>query len=330
MAGPSATAEQQLAYALQQIAALQTQVTVLTNAGTAAPAVAPSSSMRVPKLSKFRGDKDDASDVESWLYVAEKAFIANNVARDADRISHATALLEKHALAWWRYQEEQVRIGGPALPNTWAAFVAALTKRFKPLNDARIARDRLLTLAQTGSVSQYAALMQQLLIKCPDVSLEERRHRFINGLKPVIRKELLLREPADLDTAMEMAQRLDGIHYQFSSRLPAAAGQSGPTPMEIGATYDEDENDDCEAENLAAVRTPPPRRQPAGTRPTASAPAKTLNKLTPAERRQCMERGVCFRCRQPGHLALDCPKNNTAHPNGGRPPRAGVATLGQE
>ena len=32
-----------------------------------------------------------------------------------------------------------------------------------------------------------------------------------------------------------------------------------------------------------------------------------VGKLTPEERKRCIEKGLCFRCRKPGHLSGECP-----------------------
>jgi hypothetical protein len=94
-----------------------------------------------------------------------------------------------------------------------------------------------------------------------------------------------------------MAERLDAITYQYRrdqadwtsnrQRIPTnGRPQDGPTPME-----------------LSAITHPPPRR---------------FEKLTPQLRAQLIREGKCLYCREPGHMAMDCPKKKM-HPNGHRP-----------
>ena len=39
-----------------------------------------------------------------------------------------------------------------------------------------------------------------------------------------------------------------------------------------------------------------------------------VGKLTAEERKKCMEKGLCFRCRQPGHMSSKCPKHKENTP----------------
>ena len=68
-----------------------------------------------------------------------------------------------------------------------------------------------------------------------------------------------------------------------TSSLPAAPG---PTAMDIGVTETDEE---------FAARV--------GLKPAGG----YLKKLTPDDKKRCMRLGLCFRCRQPGHRAVDCP-----------------------
>ena len=39
-----------------------------------------------------------------------------------------------------------------------------------------------------------------------------------------------------------------------------------------------------------------------------------VGKLTAEEHKKCMEKGLCFRCRQPGHMSSKCPKYKDGAP----------------
>ncbi|GAQ93650.1 hypothetical protein KFL_017600010 [Klebsormidium nitens] len=124
----------------------------------------------------------------------------------------------------------------------------------------------------------------------PNVHDEELLDRFVRGLKPRTRMEVTMREPSTFDEAVKLADRMDslftpgfGLDRQPKGRfnstnpipiLPRPANPvADPVPMEIDALR---------------RRLPP---------------------LTDAERDRLRKIGGCFRCRQTGHIATNCPLN---------------------
>lgn len=303
------------------------------------------------KPAKFCG-KGDSPDVASWLFGMSIFFRASgtSMSDDPSQVAYAASSLEGPAMQWWRSVDQAAsRIGGKPAPSTWHEFAAALTQRFQAVNAERVARDKLLALRQDGSVSQFIAQFQQLLLYCPDLSPEEQLHRFINGLKPQTMRELSMREPPDLEAAISMAERFSAI----ASRTPfqptpqrqnsgARASTSSATPMDLGATQEEEGFDGADtsgasdaAEQLqhsiaALIRTSlgqgnSGRNRPQQTgasrgggdsRAQGGRPAQQLLPLTPAQREDCRAKGICFACRLPGHMAFDCP----GRPKGRAPP----------
>lgn len=343
------TLEQQVQWLMGQNQQLTNQVNQLLSASAPAPApaAAPRDLPKPSKPSKFAGDRGDHTDVETWLFSVETFFAASNLHQDGARIAFAATCLEKTALAWFQYVTHAAAAGAIPAITTWAMFSMALTSRFQPINATRVARDKLLTLSQTGSVAEYAARFQQLLLKVQDLSAEECKHRFVHGLKPSVRRELLFREPTTLADAISTAERVDSVLYQttssFASRPPRPIfagrtnGGGGPQPMELGA-LDEDsfpdehsweesyEQSDVETpdEEFAAMRLKP-RQSSARTTRTAptNKPNVPLQRLTPEQRAECDAKGLCYRCRKEGHSSRDCPRNTFDPPNGPRPGRAG-------
>jgi hypothetical protein len=293
--------------------------------------------VRPPKPERFSGTKEDAANVESWVYGMSKYFDAGgpSFATDSSRLIFAQTMLQRNALDWWRFVEQQAMVGAATAPNTWAAFGAAIVQRFQPVNAERMARDRLLTLHQTGSVAAYAMEFQRLLLRCPDLSAAEQLHRFISGLKTTTQRELVLREPTTLAAAIDMAERVDHLTYRLGGRgtgnTPGGQRAGGPTPMELGALDEEDadafqegERDDDEAtpeELMAALAQVRLNRQAAAgapRRPTGAppGPARGIN----PRRDQKPFQGRCYHCNQPGHRIAECPQRARGdHPKGGAP-----------
>src|SRR5829696_938804 len=100
------------------------------------------------------------------------------------------------------------------------------------------------------------------------------------GLKENIRPFVAMQSPATLAEVETIAERVDATTFKPTNwnasfrPNPGYRAPGGPTPMELDS----------------------------------------ITKLTPAER-ECLRRmGGCFRCRQAGHLARNCPLPNRQNP----------------
>ena len=147
-------------------------------------------------------------------------------------------------------------------------------------------------------MTDYAARFSAIAFDISDLSESEKLDKFFRGLKSTIRKEIVLKgKPSTFTAMLREAERIDAIlfenspngnrrnNYNFSSYGNTQEGSgNGPEPMQLGTMT----------------------------------PAKTAGRyqrLTPALREQLIKEGRCLYCKQPGHLAINCPnKRNTPHP----------------
>ena len=118
------------------------------------------------------------------------------------------------------------------------------------------------------------------MLELPDMDDATRMNYYQKGLKENIRPFVAMQQPANLAAAETIAERVDAVTFKPTTRNagfrpnPGYRAPGGPTPMELDA----------------------------------------ITKLTPAERERLRRMGGCFRCRQAGHLARDCPLPNRQHP----------------
>lgn len=241
--------------------------------------------VKLPKPEVFRGGKQ-MKDAEEWLFVMDTYLNASSLTLDIERITVASGYLRGAALTWWRQANRE---GNPNRPTTWLAFCNGLISTFRPLNPSEIARDLLARLKQTTSVRQYASAMRDAALEIPGISDDELKDRFIRGLKPATQGEVRLREPGSFEQAVKIADRYDALRYSFKrpNVIPGPpfhnGSSNGPSAMELGAALD------------ASPSSHTPRHQ---QRP----------KLTFQLRQQLIKEGKCFFCRQPGHMAMNCPE----------------------
>lgn len=302
--------------------------------------------LRPSKPSKFNGNKTDVQEVSVWLFSLESYYTVCRVSGDLEKVAFASAMLEGPAQAWWMTVVLRAADGsGQAAPYTWSEFGQALTQRFQPINAGRAARDRLHALRQVSSVSIYASVFQELLLKCPDIGMEDQKHRFVYGLKPHVQQGMLNLDPVDLSASISMAERLD--NNSFRSPYRPSYGSTGSTPMELGAIHGEEashgsgeEGWDAEGRvreleaQLAALQARPSKSTWATTVSSGTAGRRTQThqgrpnrsqgyvRLSPQQladrREECESKHLCRRCMRSGHAAHEC--RSEWRPKGDAPP----------
>ena len=222
-----------------------------------------------PKCKRPESFKGKGS-ITSWI-----THVSNYVGSTdpSSALTIAVSYLEGTAHEWWIVFRETEE--GKAI-QTWPQLQPALIKRFDTLNKVKIARDKLAKWRQIKDVPSFNDDFQRIVLDIPNISVEEQIDRYTRGLKPYIWKELCTREYTCLNDAMRDAERVESAHRRLgkNSRPDQAPkvrqAHDAPTPMDIGNVQ--------------------------------------LKKLTTAERDQCRKEGRCFRCRQKGHMASNCPK----------------------
>ena len=218
---------------------------------------------------------------DTWLFQM-KQYIELHHHDPDDAIPFAATYLQGNALLWWRKLTH--------IPSTWDAFCDALTKEFQPIDATRAARNTLANLVQTHSVSEYTAAFRILALAIPDLSLAETLHHYTFNLKPKTRMEVEICNPTTLEEATHIANLYDTIAFNTKN------------PYQPNTTY------------LPANQMPTLRQTQTSTTAipmdlsaVAALVTKRLPKLTPAEYDHLKATGGCFRCRQRGHLAQNCP-----------------------
>ena len=286
----------------------------------------PNRSLKPSKPEAFSGAPREPIDL--WLFQTEQWLVAGGVTTDHEKITLASGLLRNSALLWWRSI-----YGRPDTPVTWAAFKESITSAFQPINPMESARDRLANLRQTGPVRTYASIFRAIILEIPTITDDEKKDRFIRGLKPNLVREIRVRAPATFEEAVTMAVRLDAIGWRASPR-PGVTTTNGPVPMELGLTrhvlpsnttgsaaairssaptnavnseWARPSYCDVAAGNINAVRSRP------STSGIPSRPLTPRAKLTDRDRAELRRRGVCFKCRKAGHIARDCPERENFH-----------------
>ena len=182
---------------------------------------------------------------------------------------------------------------------TFTAFVEKFKKAFEPLSPVQDAITKLKALRQTSLAEDYVAAFQPLAARSGIAELAVLSDYFLSGLSRGLVKSVLscATLPDSMEGYYELAVRLD-LQWrkanEYSRGTKDSLSSSGKTT----------------------------------TMPTQ--PAR-LRKLTDEERASLASKGACFRCREKGHIAINCPlKNSDSKGDANKPNWRRVRTLNGE
>ena len=258
-----------------------------------------------PKPEQFYGDSRRSPSIQSWQHQVISYFSHWPHLPAEDKVLYAAGYLKGSALLWW--QHLGVTHGDPVPLKTLDAFLEALRAAFLPPNSVDRARHDLACLKQTGSVRQYLDTFMAVCFRIPADQLldAEKKQRFLDGLKPYVRREVLLKFPGTFAQAAELADQYDRVAFDYrlfstakpsrppghrpNSSVPFAAGNGGPAPMELGTIQVSQRRESSERKPLSA-----------------------------AEKQFLAKNDGCFYCRKPhaGHRARNCPLKRRQQGNG--------------
>jgi hypothetical protein len=254
------------------------------------------------KVDKYNGAKV-ANKVDNFLQAVDSVFdYGDKIAyfEEEDKVVWVESLLSGKAETWLRTMRIEAMNGGIAMPKTWTDLKTRIRNEFYPPNADENARTRLRALKQKTSARVYAESFRDILLEISGMSVADARERFVEGLKNEVRVQVKLqaeysRHTLTMAELYAVAERVDnaifgGKRSEFSHGNPHSGGkQQGQ--RQPAHEYKDDPMD------VDTVRPRP--------------------KLTPQLREECRKKGLCFRCRQPGHTVPECPENDANSSSGG-------------
>lgn len=298
--------------------------------------------LELEKLVLFQGEMD-SDKLDAWLrrlmvhcsYYGGKG---RPLEDEEEKVRYAAAHLEGAAADWWfAIMEGKVK--------TMQEFVAAVNGRFRSAVDADVAAEKLYRMKQQQgqSVARYAGLVQQLLLRIPDMAVSDRVRLFARGLLPHLAQKVREMRPSTLEQAVELAIRYEGSFDVTPGGKGKGAGGGGETRLNA-LTLEAEGDDESEEQQrpadveqkmeliLAAVqKLQQPRRQSQAGQPPVAQGRMQVSCF------RCGDRGhratdcsftedVCYNCREKGHRKAQCtkPRRGRGGQQGGVPGGAGT------
>lgn len=296
-----------------------------------------------PTPPEFNGSKTNSFEIDSWVrdMKTQFEFYGSSVfPDDPAKVRHAAMYLKGRAAEWWESEDKSTGVN-----LDWSRFVARLHERYRPMQAAVVARERLRRLKQTGHVSAYADLFQKELTPITDMTPSDQIFNFVSGLSnAAVANKVREKEPKSLHEAMDIAVRAEAFlapggrsSYQGSFRQGGGIQANGSVPMDVNAMgfqeYDESEQTD---HNLPVHdQGGNPMANETGLAATLLAKMEEMvqhrvnammqssfkkNSNPPSGDRvpglkssdidRLRSEGRCFRCKQKGHNKSECPQRS--------------------
>jgi hypothetical protein len=336
---------------VQRLGAEIHRLNAFANAQQQRPSSASSSSgaprIDLPKIaspSKFAGQMGNT--VDDWIKEIWQQFNYYGAAKfpdDPTLIRFAIAHLTGAALQWWTSLADASTIV------TWIEFQARLHSRFRPVQAAMFARQKLgqLRMRAQHKVSAYVNVFLTVLNPIADMGDSDQVHHFVNGLLPAIAQKVWPFHPKTLKEAIDQAitqeamldfgrAAVNGVPYSMSTGGQSgshvrSSGHTTSAPMEIASIEAEIDSfvmmdappsssaADRGFETLASALASMDQRLNALTSQTGTGAsggqgsfrrAPRIPGLTPEKIKEYRAKELCFKCGQKGHMKNECPKRN--------------------
>ncbi|XP_073152485.1 uncharacterized protein [Henckelia pumila] len=240
---------------------------------------------------------------EGWIRSLEVIFRYMQMG-DPDRVRCAVFLLQDDAALWWEGME---KIVNPAtLP--WAEFKKLFFEKYFTADVRARLKTEFMSLRQGDlSVAQFVVKFERGCHFVPLIGDDEKEklEHFLVGLRPTIRRDVLMAEPSDYASALRRALRSE----QTLRDISAEAHGKRPFPHQGHSQQQQHGKKPYHG---------PPRQQgqqaPQGRQAQRQVPPKAGEKPIcqfchrPHFGKCLKDAGVCFKCKKPGHMSTHCPE----------------------
>lgn len=259
-----------------------------------------------------------------WVNAMAVYLRRKNINTAYEQIETAGNCLTSTAITW--YNTEYFPTMRPDTAS-WEHFVAAIHGRFEPVDAETTARAKLHRLKQTGTITAYNSIFNELMGKVGLMMEKDKIYHYLKGLRPDIAEQLHYQFDgynSSLSDYMKKAFTIEGAKLEFRGKFSkpsfhrnfnqsyqyaqpytntntATTDNNGPVPMELGhlSTYE------SEMENENSDNSKNPEFQSLAAMDQRS--SIRITRLSDAERERCRVNNLCFRCRKPGHTKWNCP-----------------------
>ena len=261
---------------------------------------------------------DGKSDPEEWLLDTESILLSllppGTDLQELDRaVPRVVLKLEGLAKNWWIEWRSRL-----STYPTWEEFKAKALE-LQLVDKVKLAREKLATMRQTGSIPDYVSYMNKITLQIPGLSDEEKYYRFKEGLKPNMKRELekviALYGGKTLQEAIQYLQALELIDRDRAPRPQSDGKPSSDRNRQRGRWGRGNSTSDSRASERHDPSPRSVKNSNSNGSPSPGGPSSSTNSHSSL---------TCHLCGKKGHIRPNCPQNKDSNPRSGgdhRPPK---------
>nr|WP_322719068.1 hypothetical protein [Nostoc sp. ChiQUE02]MDZ8232074.1 hypothetical protein [Nostoc sp. ChiQUE02] len=302
-----------------EIQALRHLVNSGNQGGGSSSVVKPKVKVREPDT--YDGERDDKV-LGSFFFDMQEYLDNIPGLTDAEQVRTAARYLIGNAKLWWRTRAEDRAVGRPVVEiRTWMERKQKLKDQFLPGNSSWTARSQLMTLRQTGTISEYVKAFFDLMLEIPDMTENDRKFNFMKGLHNWAQEELRRARVKTLEEAVQEAGRLMDFRTERTDRPRSfpSSSQGGNKGKQSSRSHGGSGGHHEKSKGKTSYHRSGGGHQK-GRHSGGSGGSSSGGSYSPRKNRHTQKKSgshsqktrsatfKCYLCSEPGHLARDCPQ----------------------
>lgn len=165
----------------------------------------------------------DGTNPDGWIMRAERYYDFYRLT-EAEKVEAAVVAMEGDALFWYQWEHRRRPI------TQWGELKTLLRRQFRATQEGSL-YEQWLAVTQTGTVAEYRKKFIEYSAPLEGVSEEVAMGQFITGLKGEIKAEIRLLGPPNLETAMELAFKVEEKLRHTQPRNSHPRTSQNPNPF---------------------------------------------------------------------------------------------------
>ena len=203
----------------------------------------------------------------------------------------------------------------PLWIDDWCEFVTELQLQFGPHDPIRDTEHQLdnLRMKDTQRIICYIVEFNCLASQLKGYGNTALRHKFYTSLPNCIKDEIChVGKPQQLEDLRSLTQSINAHYWE---RKEEVARQTKTSPRNSSNNGNNNASNKSDKKTLSSGNSPQPANLPSSSKgkntskPDIAEKLSKDGKLTPDERKQRINNGLCMFCGAAGHLAKECPKS---------------------